>query len=120
MGKDWNGRSQQQRLFALLCKQIDSVVNYGSGSSNTRRSALQKRLQRARKFLLLVDIFGMAVLNSVPEVSVSRVDVLRMEELRSLADGSCMKMEVESIRQKQDSSSCRVSILSKGYTFLCN
>ena len=44
----------------------------------------------------------MSVLDSVPEVSVSRVDVLRLEELRSLADGSCMKTEVESIRQKQD------------------
>jgi hypothetical protein len=120
MGKDWNCRSKQQRLFALLCKQIDSVVNYGSGSSNTRRSALQKRLQRARKFLLLVDIFGMAVLNSVPEVSLSRVDVLRMEELRSLADGSCMTMEVASIRQKQDSSGCRVSTLKGVYTFLCD
>jgi hypothetical protein len=76
-----------------------------------RRSALQKRLQRARKFLLLVDAFGMSVLDSVPEVSVSRVDVLRMEELRSLADGSCMKKEVESIRQKQDSLKGMVSTL---------
>jgi hypothetical protein len=48
------------------------------------------------------------------------VDVLRMEELRSLADGSCMKMEVESIRQKQDSSGCRVSTLKGVYTFLCD
>ncbi|KAJ9091919.1 hypothetical protein QFC21_007032 [Naganishia friedmannii] len=85
--RDWNHRSMQQRLFALL--------------------SLQKRLQRARKFLLPVDTFGMSVLSSVPEVSVSRMDVLKMEELRSLADGSCMKMDVESIRQKQDSSSCR-------------
>ncbi|KAJ9091913.1 hypothetical protein QFC21_007026 [Naganishia friedmannii] len=102
--RDWNHRSEQQRLFALLCKQIESVANHNSGSSNMGRSALQKRLQRARKFSLLVDTFGMSVLNSVPEVSVSRVDVLPMEELRSLADGSCMKKEVESIRQKQDSS----------------
>jgi hypothetical protein len=76
-----------------------------------RRSALQKRLQRARKFLLLVDAFGMSVLDSVPEVSVSRVDVLRMEELRSLADGSCMQAEVNSIRQKQDSLKGMVSAL---------
>ncbi|KAJ9093495.1 hypothetical protein QFC20_007119 [Naganishia adeliensis] len=105
--RDWNHRPEQQRLFALLCNQIESVFNHGSGSSNARRSARQKRLQRARKLLLLVDAFGMSVLDSVPEVSVSRVDVLRMEGLRSLADGSCMKTEVQSIRQKQDSSSCK-------------
>ncbi|KAJ9091664.1 hypothetical protein QFC21_007139 [Naganishia friedmannii] len=110
--RDWNHRSEQQRLFALLCKQIESVLDHGSGSSDTRRSALQKRLQRARKFLLLVDTFGMSVLNSVPEVSVSRVDVLRMEELRSLADGLCMEKEVESIRHKLDSSSCRSGSLT--------
>jgi hypothetical protein len=120
--KDWNHRSEQQRLFAMLCKQIDSVSDHdqSSGSLNTGRSALQKRLQRARKFLLLVDTFSVSVLNSVPEVSVSRLDVLRMEELRSLADGSCMKTEVESIRQKQDSSSCRVSTLMGLHTFLCD
>ncbi|GHJ89531.1 hypothetical protein NliqN6_5933 [Naganishia liquefaciens] len=104
-GRDWTNRPEQQRLFALLCNQIDSdsVRSQSSGPLTTRRSALQKRLQRARKFLLLVDAFGMSVLDSVPEVSVSRVDVLRMEELRSLADGSCMQAEVDSIRQKQDS-----------------
>ena len=62
----------------------------------------------------------MSVWNSVPDVSVSRVDVLRLEEVRSLADGSYMKMEVESIRQKQGSSSRRVSILTGVYTFLCD
>jgi hypothetical protein len=100
-------------LFALLCNQIDSdsVRSQSSGPLTTRRSALQKRLQRARKFLLLVDVFGMSVLDSVPEVSVSRVDVLRMEELRSLADGSCLKAEVDSIRQKQDSLKGMVSAL---------
>lgn len=118
-GRDWNHRSEQQRLFALLCNQInsDSVCSQSSGSSTTRRPALQKRLQRARKFLLLVDAFGMSVLDSVPEVSVSRVDLLRMEELRSLADGSCMKTEVESIRQKQDSLNGMVSTLLSGILF---
>jgi hypothetical protein len=56
----------------------------------------------------------MSVLDSVPEVSVSRVDVLRMEELRSLADGSCMQAEVDSIRQKQDSLKGIVSTLLIG------
>jgi hypothetical protein len=76
-----------------------------------------KRSQRASKFLLLIDTFGMSVLNCVPQVSVSRVDVLRMEESRLLADGLCMKTEVESIRQKQDSSGCRVSGLTEVHTF---
>jgi hypothetical protein len=117
--RDWNHRSEQQRLFALLCNQIDSdsECSQFSGSSNTRRSALQKRLQRARKFLLVVDAFGLSILDSVPEVSVSRVDVLRMEELRSLVDGSCMKTEVESIRRKQDSLKGMVSTLLGGIHF---
>ncbi|KAJ9093493.1 hypothetical protein QFC20_007117 [Naganishia adeliensis] len=84
-------------------EKIQYIEREISGKRMSARSGLQKRLQRARKSCSLVDAFGMSVRNNVPEVSVSRVDVLRMEELRLLADGSYMKTEVESFRQKQDS-----------------
>ena len=49
--------------------------------SPTSRSTLKKRLQRGRKFELLVRIFGTGILSAVPEVSVSRVDQVRLEDL---------------------------------------
>ena len=45
---------------------------------------MQKRLQRARKFLLLVDVFGPFVLNVVPEISVSRLDTVKLDDLYKL------------------------------------
>jgi hypothetical protein len=45
-------------------------------------------LQRGRKFLLLVTIFGTNVLHAVPEVSVRRLDLVSLEELKKLATGS--------------------------------
>ena len=45
---------------------------------------MQKRLQRARKFLSLVDVFGPFVLNVVPEISVSRLDTVKLDDLYKL------------------------------------
>ena len=46
-------------------------------------------MQRARKFLLLVDVFGPFVLNVVPEISVSRLDTVKLDDLLKLdGDGS--------------------------------
>jgi hypothetical protein len=60
-----------------------------SASPGPARFALQKRLQRARKFLLLVEVFGPFVLNVVPEVSVSRLDLIKLDDLQKLlGDGS--------------------------------
>ena len=53
-------------------------------------------LQRGRKFLLLVTIFGTNVLHAVPEVSVRRLDLVSLEELKKLATGS-----VETVRVKR-------------------
>ncbi|KAJ9126261.1 hypothetical protein QFC24_001989 [Naganishia onofrii] len=97
--------SEQQHRFASLCEEVIIKCDRRECKelSNREQSALQKRLQRARKFLLLVDVFGMPVLDSVPEVSVTRVDALRVSDLRALSDGTFFKAEVESIRRKQDS-----------------
>jgi hypothetical protein len=56
-------------------------------------------LQRARKFLLLVDVFGPFVLNVIPEVSVSRLDMVKLDDLYKL-DGNGSDKQVGSIVRK--------------------
>ena len=80
---DWQSRVQQQRLFTLLCERPAFIA---SASPGPARFALQKRLQRARKFLSLVDVFGPFVLNVVPEISVSRLDMVKLDDLHKLDD----------------------------------
>jgi hypothetical protein len=60
---------------------------------------LQKRLQRARKFLSLIDVFGPFVLNVVPEISVSRLDMVKLDDLYKL-DGNGLNEQVRSIVRK--------------------
>jgi hypothetical protein len=72
--KDWQSRTEQQRLFGLLCQ--ESALKLAS-VPGTDRSALQKRLQRARKFLFVAEAFGTPVLDMAPEVSISRLDDLQ-------------------------------------------
>jgi hypothetical protein len=48
--------------------------------------SLKKRLQRACKFFLLVQVFGSNVLHVAPEVSVTRLDALKLSDLQKLAD----------------------------------
>jgi hypothetical protein len=48
----------------------------------------QETLQRGRKCLLLVTILRTNVLHAVPEVSVRRLDLVSLEELKKLAAGS--------------------------------
>jgi hypothetical protein len=93
---DWQSRVQQQRLFTLLCEKPAFVA---SASPGPARFALQKRLQRARKFLLLVDVFGPFVLNVVPEISVSRLDLVKLDDLYQL-DRNRSNEQVRSIVRK--------------------
>ena len=94
--QNWQSRSQQQRSFALLCKEPGFVASPSPGPA---RSALQKRLQRARKFVLLVEIFGPFVLNIVPEVSVSRLDLIKLDDLQEVV-GAGSNEQVRSIVRK--------------------
>ena len=93
---DWQSRVQQQRLFTLLCERPAFIA---SASPGPARFALQKRLQRARKFLSLVDVFGPFVLNVVPEISVSRLDTVKLDDLYKL-DSNGLNKEVTSIVRK--------------------
>jgi hypothetical protein len=69
-------------------------------NSATARSRLRKRLHRARKFVTLVDIFGEQVLQWVPEISVSRLDVVRQEDLQMIAAGSVEQKRVLAIKAR--------------------
>ena len=51
------------------------------------RLAWSKRLQRAHKFCLLVDIFGLIILNVYPAVSVSRLDKVSLTSLEQVKRG---------------------------------
>jgi hypothetical protein len=50
--------------------------------------SLKKRLHRGRKFVLLVKIFGKDILFVVPEVSVTRLNGVKLEDLVKLETGS--------------------------------
>ena len=49
-----------------------------------QKSTLKKRLQRARKFVCLVDLLGVGILHAAPMVSVSRLDSIGLKELKRL------------------------------------
>jgi hypothetical protein len=80
----------------FLCERPAFVA---SASPGPVRSALQKRLQRTHKFLLLVDVFRPFVLNVVPKFSVSRLDIVKLDDLHKL-DSNESNEQVRSIVRK--------------------
>jgi hypothetical protein len=96
-GHSQHPRTLEKEAFARLCAipSISDVLN-----SATARSRLRKRLHRARKFVTLVDIFGEQVLQWVPEISVSRLDVVRQEDLQMIAAGSVEQKRVLAIKAR--------------------
>jgi len=87
----------EKDAFARLCA-TPPVIQWME--SPTARARLQKRLQRARKFVILVDVFGERVLQLVPEISVSRLDLVRLEDLQKIASGSIEQKRVQNIKNK--------------------
>ncbi|OCF70813.1 hypothetical protein I204_08533 [Kwoniella mangroviensis CBS 8886] len=81
-GKPWYDRTEQHRLFQLLCS---SPRFSASAKERKARLALQKRLLRARKFVHLVETLGANVLRAVPTVCVTNLDRMPLEQLRLLA-----------------------------------
>ena len=90
-------RTMEKDAFARLCA-TTPVIKWMK--LPTARARLQKRLQRARKFVILVDIFGEQVLQWVPEISVSRLDLVRLEDLQKIASGSIEQKRVQIIKNK--------------------
>ena len=69
-------QDEQARVFKILALAWKLDVKAGQ--------AVRKRLQRARNFWLLVQKYGTVVLNAAPQVSVSKVDLLRLEDLKEV------------------------------------
>ena len=67
-GRQRFSKDEQARIFKILALAWKLEVKAAQ--------AVRKRLQRARKFWLLVQTHVTAVLNAAPQVSVSRVDLL--------------------------------------------
>ena len=78
----------------MLCNEPDFQV---ASKDLTTLWNLKKRLQRSRKFLLLVKAFGENVLHAVPEVSVTRLESVKLEDLRKLVTGSVEANKVKRI-----------------------
>lgn len=70
------------------------------GTAPIARATLQKRLQRARKFVALVDILGKEVLYLAPEVSVSRLDAIKLSDLQKMASGPTERPKILEIKGK--------------------
>jgi hypothetical protein len=89
-----HSRTEQSRFFDLLCEEpcFQAIVHQVNA-----RSCLKKRLQRARKYHHLVKIFGMAVLHAAPVVCVSRMDGVKMEDLRDMCTNSMDDVRVKRI-----------------------
>jgi hypothetical protein len=102
----WDSKPEQKRLVDLvlahgeLADYIKSGNGNGNGnSSGTSRKAIKKRLQRARKFLMIVELFGTTVLNAAPDVSVSRLDLVSLQLLAGLVQEGNGNRTVETIRR---------------------
>ncbi|KAK9893208.1 hypothetical protein P389DRAFT_25035 [Cystobasidium minutum MCA 4210] len=62
------------------------------------RAAWSKRMQRAQKFCLVVEIFGIHILQAVPAASVSRLEKLTIGKLMEVRDGGLHMEEVRRIQ----------------------
>lgn len=55
-------------------------------------------MQRAHKFCLVVEIFGITILQAVPAVSVSRLEKIAVGKLLEVRDGGLYKEDVNRIQ----------------------
>ncbi len=81
-------RTEQGRLFGALCTALSEA---GVPNVDGKRNGLRKRLERARKYLMLVALMGTWVLKCVPEVTVTQVDkpsFAVLEQFARTVDGS--------------------------------
>jgi hypothetical protein len=120
MSPAWDSKPEQKRLVDLVLAHGDiadyiksgngngngngngdgnSNSNSNGSSSSTSREAIKKRLQRARKFLMIVELFGTTVLNAAPDVSVSRLDLVSLQLLAGLVHEGNGNLTVETIRR---------------------
>lgn len=95
-------------MIDLLCKE----PGFQTPSRNMKTMwSLKKRLQRGRKYVLLVSMFGEKILQAAPEVSVTRLDVLKLEDLSRLASERSGSLVVQNIISKLGQSSANTERL---------
>jgi len=102
MTSAWDSKPEQKCLIDLVLAHgdmADYIKNGTGNSSGTSREAIKKRLQRARKFLMIVELFGTTVLNAAPDVSVSRLDFVSLQLLAGLIHEGNANRIVETIRR---------------------
>jgi hypothetical protein len=92
------------KLSAVLHKEALGKLSTYEGLTylTTARGQMKwkKRLQRAHKYCLLVDIFGEAVLEAAPSVSISRLDPISLTSLELLQDEWLTNGHVCAIKQR--------------------
>jgi SNF2 family DNA or RNA helicase len=93
-------RTEQKVIFDMLCNEPDFQV---ASKDLTTQWSVKKRLQRGRKFLLLVKLFGEKILHAGPEVSVTRLELVKLEDLTKLATGSAETSRVKRILARMGS-----------------
>jgi hypothetical protein len=91
----WDSKPEQKRLVDLVLAHGDIVdyIKSGNGngngnSSSISREVIKKRLQRARKFLMIVELFGTTVLLKSPSLVVSAFYPLPLVSLM-VSSSSC-------------------------------
>ena len=95
-----DSRTEQRVMLGL----IFNGPEFQQTSSDLKSQwSLKNRLQQARKFVLLVQVFGSNILHIVPEVSVTRLDSLRLSDLQKLANQAEGSPRVQEILGKMKS-----------------
>ena len=79
-----------ERLWQESCFQ-------GPELDSRAKATITKRLQRAREMAILADLFGTEILDAPPEVSVFRLDQLKISDLLSMKSGQCEVLRVRAI-----------------------
>ena len=81
-------------------RQLATYEGLGHLTSLEGRAAWSKRMQRAHKFCLIVEIFGINILQAVPAVSVSKLEKIPIGKLVEVRDGDLYKEEVSRVQAR--------------------
>ena len=94
MTADAHSRTITAKALQLLYREAPIDVE-----KQNRRTILnlKKRLQRGKKFFTLCKVLGSQVLGFVPEICVSRIDLIKLSELRELREQGEEKAKVNEI-----------------------
>ena len=121
----WDSKPEQKRLIDLVLAHGDMAdyIQSGNGnSSGTSREAIKKRLQRARKFPMIVKLFGTTMPTQLPTSRslvwiLSVCNCLRVWFTKATATGSLKPLGGTSVsfdeRGPRGKSLCFVSFLHR-------